>query len=122
MKIEECYEKMGGSYADVSSRLPGISLVEKFLGKFLEDKSYETLSSQLECENREEAFRAAHTLKDVCANLGFTKLFNSVSLLTEELRSGDSAVSHEVLSLFGNVTRDYELTVSTIREYLSEKE
>ncbi|MDD6094210.1 MAG: Hpt domain-containing protein [Clostridia bacterium] len=122
MKIEDCYEKMGANFGEVCSRLPSVSLVERFLGKFLEDKSYETLCSQLECKNREEAFRAAHTLKGVCANLAFTKLFDSVSPLTEALRPEDAAVSDTVLSLFGNVTKDYELTVNAIREYLSDKE
>ena len=36
MTIEECYQEMGGSYAEVCTRLPSISLVEKFMFKFLE--------------------------------------------------------------------------------------
>ena len=40
MSVEECYEKIGGSYAEVSGRIPGESLVRRFLGKFLSDDSY----------------------------------------------------------------------------------
>jgi len=35
-----------------------------------------------------EAFRAAHTLKGVCQNLGFTNLYQPTCDLTEVLRTG----------------------------------
>ena len=43
MTIEECYQELGGNYAEVCTRLPSPRLVEKFVGKFLDDRSYETL-------------------------------------------------------------------------------
>ena len=43
MTIEECYQELGGSYAEVCTRLPSPRLVEKFAAKFLEDQSFETL-------------------------------------------------------------------------------
>ena len=43
MTIEGCYEKMGGSYTEVSRRIPGDALIVKFLGKFLNDESYAEL-------------------------------------------------------------------------------
>lgn len=35
------------------------------------------------------AFRAAHTLKGICANLGFKSLFEVSYDITEALRAGD---------------------------------
>ena len=64
-------------------------LVEKFARKFLDDPSYQTLVETMDKADYEEAFRAAHTLKGVCANLGFTQLFKVSSDLTEELRGGN---------------------------------
>ncbi|MGN1410076.1 MAG: Hpt domain-containing protein [Eubacteriales bacterium] len=118
MNIEECYEKLGGDYADVRTRLPSRSLVEKFIDKFLEDKSYETLCQQIECGNREASFRAAHTLKGISANLSFSRLFASASRLTEELRPETSVISDKTIELLNDVRRDYELTCDTIRRYL----
>ena len=40
MTISECYEKLGGDYADVCTRLPSDRLVAKFIGRFLEDDSF----------------------------------------------------------------------------------
>lgn len=120
MDMEECYEKLGGNYADVSARLPSLRSVEKFIAAFLEDKSFETLCQQIECGNREEAFRAAHTLKGICANLSFTKLFTSASRLTEELRPKTSTISDACIELLGEVQCDYALTTEAIRGYFNQ--
>ena len=43
MNIRECYEKINGDYDDVVSRLGSESTTEKFVKKFLNDKTYEIL-------------------------------------------------------------------------------
>lgn len=118
MNIEECYEKIGGDYAEISKRIPKVGMIERFIGLFLEDKSFEMLGSQIECGNREEAFRAAHTLKGICANLSFTGLLASASQLTEELRKEEDFVLDKAMELFKEVERDYEATADAIRKYL----
>ena len=72
MNLQECYEALGGDFEDVLSRLRSEKLVQKFVLKFLNDKSFDLLCSSLEEENYEEAFRASHTIKGVCQNLRFT--------------------------------------------------
>lgn len=121
MTIEECYEMLGGSYADVSGRLPSLRLVEKFIGRFLEDDSYRTLSAAMGAGNREEAFRAAHTLKGVCANLGFTRLQDAAGRLTELLRSEGSGIPEEAEVLMEEVHRNYQVTAGAIRAYLGQR-
>ena len=119
MNIEECYERLGGSYADVSARLPGAGLVERFMEKFLQDKSYGDLSASMKNADRKGPFLAAHTLKGVSANLGFTALWKSSSALCEELRGEGEGVSDTAYALFSDVERDYTVTVQTIRAYLN---
>ena len=65
MNLQECYEALGGDFEDVLSRLRSEKLVQKFVLKFLNDKSFDLLCSSLEEENYEEAFRASHTIKGV---------------------------------------------------------
>lgn len=120
MTIEECYQEMGGNYAEVSARLPSLRLIEKFIGRFLEDKSFETLCRQIESGDRQEAFRAAHTLKGVCANLSFTRLLGSAARLTEELRPEASTIPDAAAGLMEDVRRDYQVTVAAIRRYLGQ--
>lgn len=121
MTIQECYEKLGGSYSEVSSRLPSLRLVEKFIGKFLEDDSYQALCDAMGAENRTEAFRAAHTLKGVCANLSLGRLQNAAGALTELLRGEGDTIPGEAAGLMEEVRQAYQVTAEAIRAYLDQK-
>ncbi len=114
MDVKQCYEKMGGDYDDVMSRLRTDERVKKFLLKVADDKSFEALRANLETRNIEEAFRAAHTLKGVGLNLSLSRLHKSASAMTEALR-GKTEYSAEFEPLFEQVKNDYELTVECIR-------
>ena len=74
MTLKECYEKMEANYDEVIGRLRSERLVQKFALKFLDDPSYQLLITSMEEKNYEEAFRAAHTIKGVCQNLGFSTM------------------------------------------------
>lgn len=120
MTIEQCYQTLGGSFAEVSMRLPSARLVEKFIEKFLADGSFDALCAQMSSGSRVDAFRAAHTLKGVCANLGFGRLLSSTSRLTEMLRPEGSAIPAEAGPLMDEVREDYRVTVEAIRAYLGQ--
>ena len=118
MTIEQCYQALGGSFTEVSMRLPSVRLVEKFIGKFLDDGSFDELCRQMATGSRQEAFRAAHTLKGVCANLGFGRLLSSSSRLTELLRPESDSIPTEAAALMEEVREDYRVTIAAIRAYL----
>ena len=119
MSLQECYKALEGDYEGVASRLRSEKMIKKFVLKFLNDASYQGLLTALEEKNGEEAFRAAHTIKGVCQNLGFTKLGDSSSRLTDTLRSGSM---DGVEKLVEKVKGDYEQTVNAIRILESESE
>lgn len=121
MTLQECYLELGGDYAAVQQRLPTQSLIKRFITKFLDDGSYAQLCGAMQAGSREEAFRAAHTLKGVCANLGFDRLCGSASRLTELLRPEQSAIPADAQPMFMEVARDYDVTVNAIRKFLSEQ-
>ena len=116
MTIEACYQEMGGNYAEVTGRLPSQRLVEKFVRKFLEDQSYAQLCQALDAGAHDDAFRAAHTLRGVAANLSFARLQASSSELTELLRAPADTIPGEAAALMEAVTRDYDATVAAIRK------
>ena len=118
MTIQECYQKLGGEFAQVEKRLPSVGLVRKFIVKFLDDDSYSNLCLAMQNGQREEAFRAAHTLKGVSANLGFSRLLASAGELTELLRAETETIPGRAAALLEEVKQDYELIVSVIRAYL----
>ena len=81
--------------------------------KFLDDTSFQGLKEGLENQDEELAFRSAHTLKGVCMNLGFTKLFEVSSALTEELR--DREIKENTTEMFEEVEREYTRTTEAIK-------
>ena len=89
MKIEECYAQMGADYTAVLGRLQSAALIQKFMLLFPKDPTYQELKQAIADQNGEDAFRAAHTLKGICANLGFKSLFEVSYEITEALRAGD---------------------------------
>ena len=119
MNLKECYQAVGGDYEDTMKRMGMERLLQKFMLKFLDDKSFEELCSSMEQKKYEEAFRAAHTLKGLCLNLGFKTLAESSSSLTEALRSQQFEESNlvEIMRMLEQVKRDYEMTVSVITEF-----
>lgn len=119
MNLKECYQAFGGDYEDTMKRMGMERLLQKFMLKFLDDKSFEELCSSMEQKKYEEAFRAAHTLKGLCLNLGFKTLAESSSNLTEALRPQQFEESDmvEIMKMLEQVKRNYEMAVSVITEF-----
>lgn len=114
MDLETCYNRLGGDYYDVRSRLVKEQLVQRFIFKFLEDKSFEELNSAMENKDFDTAFRAAHTIKGICQNLSFTKLYQSSSNLTEALHLEKYQEAEALRAAFSS---DYLQTVNAILAY-----
>ena len=111
MTVKECYEQMGADYEGVLGRLRSEGLIKKFAKKFLDDGSFQSLKDNLAQGNGEEAFRAAHTLKGVCQNLGFDNLYQVSFNITEKLRGGETDGCEE---LFVKVEEQYKKTTDAI--------
>ena len=112
MTVKECYQQMGADYEGVLGRLRSEALIKKFAMKFLDDGSFQSLKDNLIQGNGEEAFRAAHTLKGVCQNLGFDNLYKVSFDITEKLRGKETKGCEE---LFAKVEDQYRKTTEAIR-------
>lgn len=90
MNIDDFYMEVGTDAKTVLARLGGNELlIRKLLGKFEDDRSFKELTEALKAEDVQTAFRMAHTLKGVSANLGLDRLFAKASDMTELLRAED---------------------------------
>lgn len=63
-------------------------LYEKYLFRFLEEPTFLELFKAIEEDRREDARRAAHSLKGITATLGFTSLNTSVKAQEFEFKNG----------------------------------
>ena len=112
MTVKECYEQMGSDYEGVLGRMGSEAMIKRFALKFLQDPSFNNLKENLEKNDGEEAFRAAHTLKGVCLNLGFDELYEASAEITEKLRGKETAGSED---RFQKVEEKYQKTVNAIK-------
>ena len=116
--MQECYKAIGGNYEAVLGRLHSEALIQRFTLKFLEDQSYLQLKQTLENKNYEDAFRSAHTLKGVCQNLSFDRLYEVSNELTELLRDRTGA-QPGISKAMEKVTEVYEMTIEEIKKGFS---
>ena len=89
MTLKDCYMQMGADYE-------------------------ETVQQALADGNIEVAFRAAHTLKGVCQNLGFNNLYEPSAELTERLRPLQETETDDLMQ---KVTEEYNRTVKAIEDF-----
>lgn len=98
MTIKEFYAQIGEDDQDVVKRLGSEALIRRLILKFPQDETFAVLQEALKQQNTETAFRAAHTLKGVAVNLGFTRLYHAAAALTEVLRTAKLAEAAPLLA------------------------
>ncbi len=103
----------GGDFDGVMKRLIDENRVERFALKFLDESSMKQLRISLIEDDQESAFRAAHTIKGICQNLGFTHLGNSSGALTEYLRKGLNGNWQELLH---QTEMDYREVIDALKQ------
>lgn len=90
MVLSEFYAAIGSDMKAVLGRIPSEKMVGKFVRMYAADDSYRQLCDAVAQADWQSAFRAAHTLKGVAQNLGFDRMQEAASDLTEALRGGAS--------------------------------
>lgn len=119
MNLRECYMKLDGNYDEVVQRLQNEYIVEKFMFKFLKDKSFNFLKISIQNENYEDAHRYVHTIKGICQNLSFSKLYESSHQMTNEFKNNNYK---KALDLMPQLSKDYYQIIDAINEYQMFKE
>ena len=118
LSLQQVYDSIGADYKGVLERLPSEDFVRRFALKFLDDQSFAQLQQAMQARDAEAAFRAAHTLKGVCQNLGFANLYAPDAALTEALRGGTLAGADK---LFPAVEAEYQRTVEALQAYQAQQ-
>ena len=96
--FQDCFEEYGADYTETMERfMKNEGLYLKILKMLPNDKSIEELDAALKENRREDAFRAAHALKGVSANLGLTPLYQAVCEILEPLRAQEERADYPVL-------------------------
>lgn len=113
MTVRDLYTETFSDFDSVLKRLGSEESVKKFVRLFAGDESFTQLKTALSENNTAEAFRAAHTLKGISINLGFSGLYKASSGITESLRNGQT---EDLDKEFSEVCWEYEKLISRIPE------
>ena len=87
-------------------------LYEKYLFRFLEEPTFPELFKAIEEDRREDARRAAHSLKGITATLGFTSLNTSVKAQEFEFKNGRWEVGNQYTD---ELKKEYARIISVLR-------
>lgn len=112
MKLQEIYEQFNGDYESVISRLRDDERIKKYLLKFKENNLDILIKNALDTGDYETAFREAHNLKGICANLSVDALGKSASELTEALRGRKP--EGDISPLVEAMQADYDRTMRAL--------
>lgn len=113
MTAKEFYDKIGGNYNEIIGRLMSEDIIPQFCDIFFENDCYQQLLDGMNEKDVDKAFRAAHTLKGISANMAFTQLTLITSAITECLRAGDM---DGATIIFPKLKREYEKAESAYEE------
>lgn len=83
----------------------------KFLKKFVDDKSFETLSSGIENKNLKDIKDGAHTLKGVAGNLGLKKIYD----ISKKLMEINDEIDENILMLYKDLKNEIEKTKEVLK-------
>lgn len=113
MNAKEIYDLLGEDYSLAVTRLVKEDRMIKYFQLFIKDTSFSELETAMEADDMEAAFRAAHTLKGICANICLTNLENMAKSITEDLRDGkDIAHAKEFFPRFRDA---YEIVIGILQ-------
>ena len=70
-------------------------------------------------EDYDEALRAVHTLKGICQNLSFVRLYESSSLMTKAFKEGEHK---NAVAMMPQLSDIYHQMIHTIQEYIQSEE
>ena len=96
---------------DVDGALVRILNKEDFYAKcykkFLDDPAFAGLEEALKKKDADTAFRHAHTLKGLAANMGLTSIHDLAVKIVEPLRAG--MYSDEMVEVFQQIMKEMEI-------------
>jgi len=116
---DQLVEKLKEYGCDVDSALDRFmnkeSLYLKFIRKFPDDPTMNTIRELIHSENTEERFKAVHTMKGVAGNLGLTPLFDTSADMVQKFRENKT---EEAIAEYDTLEKIYKEIYDIISESL----
>lgn len=121
MTMAELYSKIGGDYHEVRARLGNDKMIERFLSRFAQEKTFEHLKSAYEANDEKEIYEEICTFVEVCKSLSLRRLEETAGVILEAYRPenvGSRDIFH-VSDLFDTLSEQYLSTITEIEKAIS---
>lgn len=116
MDINQVLDELGIDKARIQRTFSGnTKLFERFLKKFIDDKTYSSLCAAVENGDVHEIEVAAHTLKGITGNLGLDKIFNFSTDIMQSAKDGDMA---KIEALMVETKEEYNRIIPYIQKIM----
>ena len=114
MNVKQFYADTGSNYEQALTIMMNDAFIERLLGKFISNNSYNDIISFYEKKDFESLFAAVHSFKGVVGNLALTQLFDLACVITEATRSLQPVnIDKEI----GQLKEKYSLVVKSYQKY-----
>lgn len=114
MTGQEAFQELGFPYEELVARFSGNEkLAERFLKKFVEDKTYGALCQAIEEDDYAKIEGFAHTLKGVAANLDLQSIFHYAEAVVKAVRQKQYS---EIPPLFELLQQSYEQVIFVLKQ------
>lgn len=87
MKVDECYNLIGGNYELIFSRVKDDGKIKRYLGIFLEEDICAKIEDVIKIDDMKKAYEIIHRFKGECMSLALERLYLYVKELNELLAS-----------------------------------
>lgn len=106
----------GVNYEEGLQRFAGkAQLYEKYIGKYLDDPTFQQLETSLENADYDTAFRLAHTMKGTVGNLSFDNFYQMIVPLVEVLRNKEY---DKINDYYPQIKEEYHKIISVIKSQI----
>lgn len=121
MNMMELYRMIGADYQEVQSRLGNEKIIERFIRRFSEDKTFERLLAAYDAGDAEAVYDEVCTFVEVCRSLSLSKLAETAGVIMEAYRpeNSDSREQFHVADLFDTLAEQYHTTMDAIRKTMN---
>ena len=123
MNMVELYSIIGANYQEVQLRLGNERIIERFIRRFADDKTFERLKTAYDAKDEMEIYNEACAFVEVCRNLSLSRLEETAGVIMEAYRPENSGSREEfhVEDLFDTLTEQYQRVMDGIQRSVNDE-
>ena len=116
----ELYTRIGADYTDARQRFGSEKTIERFIRRFVEDRTFENLKSAYDSKDEKAIYYEICEFAEICGSLSLNRLSETAGVIMEAYRPANvlNRETFHVNDLFDTLFQQYYRTIEAIKETL----